>query len=470
MCRSSLRVAAAAPAVVPLRRRRPRAAPAVRAAAGGAGGDVAPAKHVLIVGGTGRVGRSTAAALAACGTPLRLTLAGRDAARFREATASEPLLRDAVFAQLDVEDAASLAAALRGADLVVHAAGPFQRQPRCPVLEAAIAARVPYLDVADDTAYAQRAQALHPAAQAADIRAVVCGGMFPGVSNLMAASLVRAAATGEATPPTPTRVTYSYFTAGSGGAGTTILATSILLCGEEVVAYKDGAAVRVPPVTGRRVIDFGQARATRALRALPHGSAHRLTPARPRARAPAQRVGKREVFLYNLPEVATTHSTLGAPNVAARFGTSPGIWNGAMATMARLLPPATLQDRAAAQSLARALEPLVRAVDALVGELTAMRVDVELSDGKAVSSLFVHKRLSVSVGHCVAAFARDLLEHPAGPDAPAGVYFPEAASGVADAELLLRRAATGTLDWQQNRAGWQLESRSRQLGFGLYLD
>lgn len=219
-------------------------------------------QRVVIVGGTGRVGLSTALALASCGAPLSLTLAGRDAARFQAVTASEPTLRDASFVACDVEDAASLAAALRGAALVVHAAGPFQRQPRCAVLEAAIAARVPYLDVCDDTAYAQRAKGLQGAAAAAGIRAVTCGGMFPGVSNVMAAQLVRADRpdTPGAAPAPPKRVTYSYFTAGSGGAGTTILATSFLLCGEEVTAYKDGAPVRVPPVTGRRVVDFGKVR------------------------------------------------------------------------------------------------------------------------------------------------------------------------------------------------------------------
>jgi len=236
-----------------LRRCVPRAA----AAAGGLDPAV---QRVVIVGGTGRVGLSTALALASCGAPLSLTLAGRDAARFQAVTASEPTLRDASFVACDVEDAASLAAALRGAALVVHAAGPFQRQPRCAVLEAAIAARVPYLDVCDDTAYAQRAKGMHGAAAAAGIRAVTCGGMFPGVSNVMAAQLVRLNTDAGEAPEPPKRVLYSYFTAGSGGAGTTILATSFLLCGEEVTAYKDGAPVRVPPVTGRRVVDFGKVR------------------------------------------------------------------------------------------------------------------------------------------------------------------------------------------------------------------
>ena len=183
-------------------------------------------------------------------------------------------------------------------------------------------------------------------------------------------------------------------------------------------------------------------------------------------------MGKRETFLYNLPEVATTRATLAAPNVSARFGTSPGIWNGAMGAMAALLPRSVLQDRGAALSLARALEPLVRAVDALVGETVAMRVDVDLASGPAVSSLFVHRQLSRAVGNAVAAFALDVLENPAGSsaDAPAGVFWPEEPGGVADAERLLSRAGEGTQAFEQNRGRWQLESRAKQLGFGLYLD
>ena len=181
-------------------------------------------------------------------------------------------------------------------------------------------------------------------------------------------------------------------------------------------------------------------------------------------------MGKRETFLYNLPEVATTHAVLRALNVSARFGTSPGVWNGAMALVARLVPRETLQNRDAALAMARAVEPLVRLVDGAVGELTSMRVDAELAGGAAVSSIYTHKRLSVGVGHCVAAFARDLLEHPAGGATPAGVFFPEEEGALGDAAGLLKRASAGTLNFQENRASWQLESKSIQLGFGLYWD
>jgi len=42
----------------------------------------------------------------------------------------------------------------------------------------------------------------------------------------------------------PKRIRYSYYTAGSGGAGPTILATSFLLLGEEAIVYVDGICQR----------------------------------------------------------------------------------------------------------------------------------------------------------------------------------------------------------------------------------
>jgi len=44
----------------------------------------------------------------------------------------------------------------------------------------------------------------------------------------------------------PTRVRYTYYTAGSGGVGPTILETSFLLAGTDVVVYRDGQKVAPP--------------------------------------------------------------------------------------------------------------------------------------------------------------------------------------------------------------------------------
>lgn len=97
------------------------------------------------------------------------------------------------------------------ADLVVHAAGPFQQAEKCTVLEAALKTKVihwfgkiytnfsmkwymtfamsfvfpqtAYIDVCDDTAYAFRAKSFHDRAVAANVPAITTGGIYPGVSN-----------------------------------------------------------------------------------------------------------------------------------------------------------------------------------------------------------------------------------------------------------------------------------------------
>lgn len=51
-------------------------------------------------------------------------------------------------------------------------------------------------------------------------------------------------------------------------------------------------------------------------------------------------------YLYNLPEVASTHECMRVPTVSARFATAPVFWNWAMLAVARLAPKGFLEDRA----------------------------------------------------------------------------------------------------------------------------
>lgn len=53
------------------------------------------------------------------------------------------------------------------------------------------------------------------------------------------------------------RIRYSYFTAGSGGAGKTLLVTSLMLLGEPVVAFRDEKSVIAPPMSQPALVDFG---------------------------------------------------------------------------------------------------------------------------------------------------------------------------------------------------------------------
>ncbi|KAJ8770941.1 hypothetical protein K2173_022113 [Erythroxylum novogranatense] len=393
---------------------------------------------ILVLGGTGRVGGSTATALSNLCPDLRIVIGGRNSVLSRRAKGAAMLSRlgkNSTFAEVDIENEESIEAALSDVNLVVHAAGPFQQTEKCSVLEAAIKTKTAYIDVCDDMSYALRAKSFKERALAANVPAITTGGIYPGISNVMAAELVRAA-TAE-TDRKPERLRFFYYTAGTGGAGPTILATSFLLLGEEVVAYNKGEKVKLKPYSGMLNIDFGKG------------------------------IGKRDVYLLNLPEVQSAYEILGIPTVSARFGTAPFFWNWGMAALTSLLPPEVLRDRSKIQLLVKLVDPLVRAVDGIAGERVSMRVDLECTGGCNTTGLFSHRRLSVSVGTAIAAFALAVLEGNTQP----GVWFPEEPEGIAvDArEVLLKRAARGTLNFVMNKPPWMVETDPKEVGLGIYV-
>ncbi|KAK9079406.1 hypothetical protein SSX86_001077 [Deinandra increscens subsp. villosa] len=406
--------------------------------------------RVLVLGGTGRVGGSTAIALSKLSPDLRIIIAGRN--REKGASMVATIGKNAEFSEFDINDAKSLESALTGVDLVVHAAGPFQQSENCRVLEAAIRAKIAYLDVCDDTNYSLRAKSFMNEALAAKVPAITTCGIYPGVSNVdfhriylfciylfiltvMAAELVRVAKIenkGE-----PERLRFYYYTAGTGGAGPTILATSFLLLGEEVIAYNKGEKIKLRPYSGMVSIDFGKG------------------------------IGKKDVYLLNLPEVTSTHEILGVPTVSARFGTAPFFWNWAMDAMTRFVPSEVLRDRSKVQEMVRLFDPVVRVIDGYAGERVSMRVDLECSGGRQIIGVFSHKRLSISVGYSTAAFALAVLEGSTQP----GVWFPEEPEGIAieARELLLQRAAQGTINFAMHKAPWMVETNPKEVGLGIYV-
>ncbi|CAH9072365.1 unnamed protein product [Cuscuta europaea] len=392
----------------------------------------AKSSRVLIIGGTGRVGGSTAIALSTLCPDLHIIVGGRN--REKGTSMVAKLGKNSEFAEVNIDDKVSLEAVMKDVDLVVHAAGPFQQAENYNVLEASIQTKTAYLDVCDDTRYAFHAKSYMNDALAASVPAIVTGGIYPGVSNVMAAELVRVANSENKSKPEKLR--FSYYTAGSGGAGPTILATSFLLLGEEVVAYNKGTEIKLKPYSGMRSIDFGKG------------------------------VGRKDVFLINLPEVRSTHEMLKVPTVSARFGTDPFFWNWGMAAMTNLLPAEFLRDRRKVQQLVQLFDPLVRVVDQISGERVSMRVDLECSDGRHRIGLFSHRSLSRSVGNATAAFALAILEG----STKSGVWFPEEPEGIAIEmrEILLRRAALGTINFVMHKAPWMVETNPKEIGFGIY--
>ncbi|KAG2558555.1 uncharacterized protein LOC120685336 [Panicum virgatum] len=371
--------------------------------------------RVLVLGGTGRVGWSTATALSKLRPDLRILIGGRN--REKGKSLASKLGKRSEFVQVDIHDPSMLEAALYGADLVVHAAGPFQREDKCTVLEAAISTKTPYIDVCDDADYSWRAKGFHEQAKASGVPAIITAGICPGVSNVMAAELVHAARREKASEPE--RLRFFYYIAGSGGVGPTTLASSFLLLGEDVIVYNKGKERKLKPYSGSLNIDFGKG------------------------------VGKKDVYLLNLPEVKSTFKILSVPTVSARFGSDPFFWNWGMHTFATFLPTESLRDKNKVLKLVELVDPIVRTIDVIAGECVAMRVVLEHSNGQNSVGLFTHEKLSVSVGYAVAAFILTIIEGNTQP----GVWFPEEPEGIASEarNLLLKRATQGATNFVMNK-------------------
>ncbi|CAM9910938.1 unnamed protein product [Ectocarpus sp. 12 AP-2014] len=381
--------------------------------------------RVIVVGGSGRGGGSTVRALRQLAGPdLELLVGGRSQRNFVKSVERWRTLpgadegydySDVKFVELDLGDAASLASALNGCDLVVHTAGPFQRKTRPEVLEAAIAAKVPYVDVCDDARLATVAKTLNDKAQEAGVSATISAGIWPGIDQLMAVEaceMLGGASEVES-------VDFSAYTAGTGNAGTTILSATFLILCEKVLGFKDGNEIFHEPASGFKKVDFGQS------------------------------IGEKTVFRMNLIESFTCNQVLGIPNISTYFGTSPEPWNYLLKGMT-LLPDSIMGNRDLMQALAEFSEPLVRITDKLVGATNAMRLEAVAKDGRKAVLNYAHEDLEVCVGIATAAFVVATLRGDVRP----GVWFPEEAfDDEAKRGRLFDDATRGAFMWERHEQG-----------------
>jgi hypothetical protein len=134
-------------------------------------------ESVLVLGAGGALGRRAA----------RLLAGGLPGARVIGASRRGPRALGPGARAADVGDAASLAQALAGIDLVVNAVGPYAYDP-APLARACVAARAHYLDLAEDVGYqeALRGAAEAAGAGAAQVAFVPGCSTTPGLVELLA--------------------------------------------------------------------------------------------------------------------------------------------------------------------------------------------------------------------------------------------------------------------------------------------
>ncbi len=141
-------------------------------------------EDILVAGGYGEVGRLAAAELV-LRFPGRVVIAGRDHAKARAAAAT---LEGARARGLDLDDAASVGAALTGVGVVLACV----ERHDTGFVEACLRRGIHYVDVTASYAFLRRVETLQLVADTSGVAAVVSVGLVPGVTNLLARMVTRA--------------------------------------------------------------------------------------------------------------------------------------------------------------------------------------------------------------------------------------------------------------------------------------
>ena len=196
---------------------------------------------LLIYGSTGYTGRLVVAEALRRG--LRPTLAGRDPTAVR-AQALPPGLEWRV---ARIDDRAALDAALAGATVVLHCAGPFVHTWRA-MSDACLRRGVHYLDITGEIAVFEGLARRNAEARTAGIMLLPGVGFDVVPSDCLAAHLARRL---------PNAVHLSLAFRALGGASRGTLTTMIENLGSPGAVRRDGKIVAVPQAWRTRRIDFG---------------------------------------------------------------------------------------------------------------------------------------------------------------------------------------------------------------------
>jgi hypothetical protein len=263
--------------------------------------------------------------------------------------------------------------------LSFHTAGPFQGKIKTPngILEACVDNNIPYVDVCDDYCTAMAAKSKYAEkAKAVGVPCIVSTGCWPGVSSLMAKQLVdKALKAYPSLTADDLNVDFAFFTAGSGGAGATLLVATFLILAEEALTVVKGRRKSVKAMKDYTMVHFGSI------------------------------VGNKEVAHLNLLETASVHEVLGVGSTKCLFRHSTWILEYIIGhhgtTSPSLLANENLMTKLAVFSL-----PIVRVVDFFAGATNAMRCDVTSDKGSSLraTAIYAHENLEPCVGECVVAF------------------------------------------------------------------
>jgi len=362
-------------------------------------------KKILVVGGSGRIGSSAIRAFyEKYGTNITVTACGKDSKDWKS---------PAKFVALDFDtDFLKLEKLIQQNDLIIHTAGPFQGITKPMIMESALSSGKKYLDVCDNIELGRicRSQKYQDLAKQTGGSALISAGIWPGASSLLSQKVIKDAGVKDAVKS----IRFSFFTAGSGGAGPQLLAGTYMILGEKVLIYKNGQPEYRHSASDSLKLDFGD------------------------------QIGERKVVRFNLIETEHCFQYSKIPYVESYFGTSPSSINTMLMIMARGFPNRLLRDRKLMSSFAYLSLRFVRIIDYFAGSKNGIRVDAITYEQKLHTGLLSHKDLEKCAGDAIVAFAKQMIND----NVPVGVYYPEEVPGEIFATEILEDISKDSLTYK----------------------
>ncbi|OLP19110.1 saccharopine dehydrogenase [Leptolyngbya sp. 'hensonii'] len=327
---------------------------------------------VLILGGTGRIGRAVAADLVAH-TQARITITGQHLPR--GAAVARALGPAVTFLPLALEDEPALHRAIAAHTLIIHCAGPFLYRDT-QVLQACIEHEVNYLDVSDNRSFTLKALAAKEAAAAAGVTAIINTGIFPGISNSMVRRDMEQLDVAE-------QIHLSYVVSGSGGAGVTVMRTTFLGLQQPFPVWIGGQWQEVKPYSDRETVPFPP----------PYHQGH--------------------VYWFDMPEAFTLPESFPeVRTVMTKFGSVPDFYNHLTWIAAHIFPKSWMHNPGAIEFLSHVSYGMTAVTDLCSGIGVAIRSEVQgAKNGQSIrcQSTLVHANTAIAAGVGTGSLAELML-------------------------------------------------------------
>lgn len=142
-------------------------------------------KRVVVIGGASQMFEAALAALLRSDAPLDFLLTDYRKEAVDAVKARHEISLPVETQRLDLFESEALREAIRGADLVIHAAGPFFKTV-APVIQGCLAERVNYVDFSDDAESVLVSYEHDADAREMGISICIGCGAAPGLTNVMA--------------------------------------------------------------------------------------------------------------------------------------------------------------------------------------------------------------------------------------------------------------------------------------------